>query len=837
MWQRREEEGMMNGLFQDARLAVRRLARTPVFTVVTVSALAVGVGANTALFSALHAALLSRPPYPDIDRIVLVDLLLQSRAGVPADTMQWSYPKFEHGRGQLESLEAVAAYGPGTLTLTGAGPAARVSVEYVTPAYFDILGASPATGRLLSPAEEAPATAPVALLSHALWAARFGGDESMIGASITVDGVSLEVVGVLSEGFRGVTGRADLWVPVAGIPTISGPRRLELAWAHWLRVIGRLRPDVTLAMAREEARTVGASITEAYPDPDGGGAHDVAVVPLIDARVNPIARTAVTAVSASALLFLLIACGSVASLLLARASTRSIEVAIRVALGAGRSRLVREHLLESMILAGAGGALGLALAVGGQSVVAAAVRYALDTSGGRDLQYLDPASFHVGGGTLALGLGVALGTGLIFGLVPAWAASRTSPGESLRARSGVGGHGGPRPRDAGRTALVFVQLALTLVLLVGSGLMGASFARLAQVDLGFTNTNVIALSYDRGPGGTEQESHLFVSEALRRIGALPQIVSVAAVTCPPLVGRCEIVGLRQIDDQQPRSYSEMEAVLAYAVTDGYFETIGAALVAGRGFQPSDADGPPVVLVNEAAAALHFPGTPAVGHRLSITHALTETELATVVGVVGDVRYAGLEEPPLPAVYLSEHQAAMPYGALLVHTSDDPYAVLDAVRREVQGIDPQLPLFNVSTLAEARALETARTRIILGLLLAFALSGLLIGALGLYGIVSHAVSRRTAEVGLRIALGADRFGVLAMMFKRPAAIALASALVGLAAASAGTRYLETLLYGTTTAEPLVLIAATTLLGAVACGAAWIPAHRATRVDPVTALRNE
>lgn len=366
--------------------------------------------------------------------------------------------------------------------------------------------------------------------------------------------------------------------------------------------------------------------------------------------------------------------------------------------------------------------------------------------------------------------------------------------------------------------------------------MGASFLRLARVDAGFTNTDVMTVFYDRSAGGSDDEHRQFVSEALARIEALPEVVSAAAVTCPPLAGRCEIVGLRQVDDQQPRDYSEMQPVLAYAVTDRYFETIGAPLVAGLGFQPADAGGPPVVLVNEAAAALHFPGTSAVGHRLSITHALTASELATVVGVVADIRYAGLEEPPLPAVYISERQAAMPYGTLLVHTSGDPYTVLDAVRGEIQTLDPELPL-DISTLVEAETLATARTRIVLGLLLAFALSGLLIGAIGLYGIVSHAVSRRTPEVGLRIALGADHLGVLTMMFRRPAAIAVASALAGLGAASAGTRHLEALLYGTSTAEPLVLASATTLLAAVAAAAAWIPAHRATRVDPVTALRAE
>ena len=823
----------MDGIVQDLRLAARRITRAPGYAFVVVSVLALGIGANTALFSALNAALLSTPPYPDAERIVLVDLLLEQRAGEPADTMGWSYPKFEMGRAELDSFESLAGYVRSTVTLTGAGPASMLSVEYVTPGYFPILGVRAAAGRLLVAAEEAPADAPVALLSHPLWVERFGADPGVIGRTIVLNDAPLEVVGVVEEGFTGLTGSADVWVPVAGITAISGPRRLQLPWAHWLSAIGRLRPGVSLSQAEEDARVAGAAITEAYPDPSGGGRHGVAVVPYLEARVNPVARTAVAAVSASALLFLLIACGSVASLLLARASSRRTDVAVRAALGAPRSRLVREHLLESLILAGAGGTLGLGLALGGQRIVAAAVRYALDTSGTRGLQYLDPDAIRVGGGTLLAGLAVAVATGFVFGLFPAWAASRARPSADLRRAAGVG-RTGPR-EDRGRSALVAVQLALTLVLLSGAGLMAASFVRLASVETGFAHTGVLTLAYERRPDATDEEHHAYVATLLQRIETLPGVASASVATCPPLAGRCEVVGLRQVDDEPPSDYGDMSAVLAYTATDRYFETIGAELLEGRVFGPADADAPPVVLVNQTAAAELFPGTSALGHRLSITHALTEDRMATVVGVVGDVRYESLEEPPIPAVYLSERQAAMPYGTLFVRTDVEPYELLEPIRREALALDPDVPLYDASTLQERERSAVARTRIVLVLLLSFALSGLLIGAIGLYGIVSHAVARRTPEVGLRIALGARPGSLLALLVSRPFALALGSAVVGVVASGAVTRYLERLLYGTSVFEPAVLAGSAVLLLVVATVAAWLPARRATTVDPVRALR--
>ncbi len=479
-WERRWEAGRMNGLGQDLRFALRRLGRTPGFTVLAVLVLALGIGANASLFSALNAVLLEKPPYPEAERMVVVDLLLSPRAGAPRDTFPWSYPKFEMARAALSGVDVLAAYAARTGALAGEGGAARIGVEIVTPSYFEVLGTRPAVGRVFGRGEEFPAAGGVALVSHGFWLTRFGGDASLIGRTVTIDGVALEVVGVGPRGFRGVSGAADVFVPVAGLATMRGARRVTNAWSHWLYGIGHLRAGVSVEEAQAEAAALGAALTEAYPDPSGGGSHGVAVVPFLRARVNTVARLAVIAVSVGGLLLLLIASSNVAGLLLARAAGRRTDAAVRSALGAGRGRLAREYLFEGLMLAVAGGALGLLFAVAGTRVVSGAVRYALDVSGTRGLRFLEPESFGMNGAVLMAGIGLALITGLVFGLVPARTGTRPDLTVDLRAGGRSVGRGLRDGLHTGRALLVAGQLALTLILLAGAGLMSASFARLGD---------------------------------------------------------------------------------------------------------------------------------------------------------------------------------------------------------------------------------------------------------------------------------------------------------------------------------------------------------------------
>jgi predicted permease len=836
LWERRREDGRMGGLGQDIRYALRRLGRTPAFTILAILLLGIGIGANASLFTALNAVLLSRPPYPDAERIVSVDLLLEQRAGAPLDTLVWSYPKFEMARTSLGTIRDLAGYSPRTITMAGVDGAERIGVEFVTPSYFSLLGTRPVAGRVFGSGEEFPAPGAAVFLSHGFWTTNFGSDPAIVGQLVTVDGTALEVVGIGPRGFRGVSGAADAFIPVAGLATMRGARRVTNPWSHWLQGVGRLGAGVTIEEARAEAASLGLTLTETYPDPSGGGRHGVAVVPFLSARVNPVARLSVIAVSAAGLILLLIACANVAGLLLSRAAGRRTDVAVRAALGAGRARLTREFLFEGMILALSGGLLGLLFTGLGTQVVARAVRYALDTAGTRSIQFLEPASMGVDGAVVAMGIALALLTGLVFGLVPARSATRPDLTNDLRAGGrAVGG----RLRDrleAGRNLLVAGQLALTLILLAGTGLLAASYAGLAGIDRGFANEDVLTIRYERAPGQDPGDDLNFEHEFIERIQALPGVLDVAVAPCPPLAGQCEVRGLRRVDDGPVIDYGDMEGILNYSVSDDYFTTIGVVVREGRVFGPDDVlNGVPAAIVNRAAASKYFPGQSALGHRLAVTDALTENQMAVIFGVVDDVRYAGLEEEAMPAVYFSRRQAPVSYGTLFVRTVGDPLGFVSAVRREAALLDNDMPLYDVTTLGELNALATARTRIVLGLFSAFALTGLLLAALGLYAVVSYAVIRRTREMGLRVALGAAGRDVMRLVIAPPVLLTIAGATIGIVSTVLLTPFVAALLYGVEPSDPRAIAGATVVLLIVAIAAALFPAWRATRVDPAVALR--
>jgi predicted permease len=763
--------------------------------------------------------------------------MLGQRADLPQDTIVWSYPKFEIARTSLEGIEDLAAYRPSTITLTGPEGAVRIGSEFITPAYFDLLGIRPVAGRMFGSAEEFPAPGAVVVLTHGFWTSHFGANPDILGRMLTMDGTSFEVVGVAPRGFRGISGAADVFVPVAGLATMRGARRLTNEWSHWLNGIGRLAAGFSLEEARAEAASLGVALTETYPDPSGAGTHGVAVVPFLNARVNPVARLSIITVSVAGLLLLLIACANVAGLMLSRAAGRRTDVAVRAALGAGRGRLTREFLLEGMMLGLAGGLLGLLLTGVGTRAVARAISYALDTAGTRNIQFLSTDSMAVDGRVLAAGIGLALLTGLVFGLVPTRAATR--PDLTVDLRAGTRSVGG-RLRDrleAGRGLLVAGQLALSLILLAGTGLMAASYAGLASIDKGFTNEDVLTVRYERRPDSSPDDRS-FEVQLIERLAALPGVVRVAVGPCPPLAGLCEVRGLRRVDDGPVIDYGDMDGILNYAVSDDYFATLGTAIREGRGFGPADVpNGVPAAIVNRAAAQRYFAGESALGHRLAVTDALTENQMAVIVGVVDDVRYADLEEEAMPAVYFSRRQAPSPYGTLFVHTSDDPLAHLADVRREVSVADPDMPLYDVTTLGQLTALQTARTRIVLGLFGAFALTGLLLAALGLYAVVSYAVLRRTREMGLRLALGAVSRDVVRLVIAPPVLLTLAGATLGIVGTVALTPFASALLYGVAPSDPRAVAFATFVLIGVAVIAAFVPAWRATRVDPAEALRSD
>lgn len=835
-------EGMMGttGLWQDVRSAVRRLGRAPGFTFVTVTVLALGIGANTALFGALRSALVASAPYPEPDRLVVVDLLLGG-PDAPPDTLPWSYPKYEQIVERMDFLSESAAYTTRTVTLSGAVDPVRAPVELVSPSYFSLLGVGPTLGRTLLPVDAPPSAQRVLVLAHDTWVDRFGADGAVIGRSVEVNGETFEVVGVARRGFHGLTGSAAGWVPVGAAPLVMDARRLERAWSHWFLVAGRLEDGISLAGARETAAGLGPNLTEAFPDPERSDVeHGIALTSLERARVNETSRLAVGVVGVGAALLLLIAAANAAGLLLARMAARRGDLAIRAALGAGRGRLAREALTESVLLALAGGVAGVALAFVGQQGVRWAVSYALETSGSRNLEFMDPTAVAPSGLLPVVGLLLALATGLVFGLGPAGLARRSGLAGALAA-SGPGrpGPGERAPGETARGLLVTVQLGLTLVLLSGAGLMLASFSQLESVALGFEPEGVLTARYELGSEVSRDEVRAFESGLVEQLGALPDVESAAVALCAPLAGLCDITGVREVDGRTLPEDADVEWMHTQSVTPSYFATVGVRMVRGTGLPagltPED---PTLVVLNESAVETYFQGDDPIGRSIAVTHSATPEERpAEIVGVVEDVAYQELEAAPFPTLYFSSEQAPGGWGQILVRAVRDPTALAPVVRGTALSLRPELPVWDVTTLESRKAAATARTRVILGLLATFGGTALLLSTVGLWGLVSYSVTRRTGEMGLRMALGAGRARVLRLVSTAPLTLTLAGALLGLGGSALLNRYLGGLLFRVDPGDVRVYLGVLLVLIPVAVGAALLPALRATRVDPSEALRSE
>jgi putative ABC transport system permease protein len=828
-----------SGLFHDLQAALRRIRRSPGAAMVTVVVLALGIGANAALFGALRSALIGGAPYPESDRLVVIDLLI-AQPDAPADTLPWSYPKYEAVRDDMPFLSASAGYFARTVTISGAGDPVRLPVELVSSAYFTLLGVEPVVGRTLLREEAGLSDERVAVLAHSFWVERFGSDPGVAGRDVTINGERFQIVGVARPGFHGLTGSAVAWVPIEAAPLVMDRQRLERAWSHWFRVVGRLERSVSLDAARAGTNALGDVLTAAYPHPQRADASQAVELTLLDrARVNATSRLAVSVVAIGAVLLLLIAAANVAGLMLARTSSRRGDLAVRAALGAGGSRLARETLVESMLLALGGGAAGIALALAGQGAVRWAVSYALETSGTRNLQFLDPASLSTDAVIPLVGLGIAMVTGLVFGLAPARMAARTN----LTGELAVAGRGGPPARGAAgehtRGVLVVGQLALTVVLLSGAGLMYASFARLDGVALGFQPEGVVTARYELGPEFSPDEIRAFDDALLERLEARPDVSAAAVAVCAPLAGLCDITGVREVDGVTFPEDGEIRWIHTQSVSPSYFEVAGVRILRGSGLprelRPED---PARVVLNTAAAERYFPGIDPVGRTISVTHQATpEGRPAEVVGIVDDVAYQELEAGGFPAVYFSAEQVPAGWGQILVRSSGEPMALAEAVRETVLSLRSDLPVWDVVTLEARKDAATARTRVILGLFASFGLTALLLSAVGLWGLVAYAVSRRTREMGLRMALGAGRTRILGAVAAGPMILTVAGAIAGLVAASLLGRFLRVLLFDVAPGDARVHLGALAVLVGVATAAVLFPALRAMRVDPSSALRSE
>ncbi|HEX5707825.1 MAG TPA: ABC transporter permease [Pyrinomonadaceae bacterium] len=805
----------MMSLSQDVRYGARMLWRQPGFTLVAVLTLALGIGANTAIFSVINAVLLRPLPYADPDRVVSVKKI--KRTGIPGITgleyLEWR---------ETQSFEAVAAHTYNNFNLTGDGEPERLPVAQVTANLFPLLGVQPLAGRAFLPEEDAPGRNQVVIVSRGFWQRRYGGDPSLVGKTITLNETPYTVVGVMPESFR-FPGGYDLWMPLALNEAVEREgKRMSL-----IEVVARLRPGVRLEQARAELEATGARVAETREE---GAATSLDVVPLHQQLVSGL-RTMLLLLFGTVGLVLLIACANVANLLLARTAAREKEMAIRAAVGAARWRIVRQLLTESALLALAGGALGGLLSMWCIAPVVSLIPESVAGS----IQGV--SEIGADARMFAFTFGVSLLTALVFGLAPALQASKPDLNESLKegGKQARGWRGGRL-----RSAFVVFELALTLVLLVGAGLLVRSFDRLLRVEPGFKSEGVLTMRIDLPRSRYRQSAQMlgFYEQLLERVGALPGVASAGIVNHRPFQGHgmvafFDLEGVPRLDRETERP------IPAGVVSPAYFHTLSIPVAEGRAFNDGDTkEAMQVAVVNAAFARRFYPNESAVGKRISFD-CKEERELCrTIVGVVGDVRQEELTTEPTPEIYVPHAQGMMGGMTLMVRVSGgDPLALAGAVRAQVSAVDKDQPVSQVKTLGQYVSEATARSRSLTLLLVMLAGIALVLAVVGVYGVVSYTVAQRTHEIGVRMALGAQGGDVLRLVFGQGLRLVLLGVAAGLLSAFWLTRMMESLLFGVSATDPVTFAGIALLLGAAALLACLIPARRATKVDPMVALRYE
>ena len=830
----------METLLQDLRYGARALRKQPGFTLVALLTLGTGIGANTAIFSVVNATLLRPFPFREPDRLMRISLTTPGGGprGPGGDDMVWSYPKHQTFREQQQLFEEIALYRGGTFNLAGDVAAERILGEYVQAQYLPLLGVKAELGRVFLPEEDAvPETHFVALLGHGLWQGRFGGDTGIVGRTVRLDTRSYAVVGVLPAGFRGLTGTAEIWVPVM----TQNADDLRERWNHSYQMIGRLKPGTSVEQARSAVVVLGARISDAHPDTrpaPGAKPWGAAARTLNEARIDPTLRRSVLVLFGAVGFVLLIACVNMANLLLARASSRRREIAIRLAVGASRRRLVRQLLTESGLLAMAGALASLVVAYVG-ILALGAINPATAGFGRRvsGLALIGFTSIRMDSSALLFTLSMGFVTGILFGLIPALQASRASVMDALKTagaqQTAIGGSKGL----TGRSFLVVAEVALALVLLVGSGLMIKSLSRLVATRTGVDSSHLLSMRINLpGLQYNREGSLAFFQQLESRVGGLPGVQAAGMSNCPPLSGGCNgtIIWFR---DRPEVTRGTEPSVGVHWITPEYLKTMRVPLLRGRNFTTGDRGGAPkVVLINEAAARKFWPGEDPLGKPIGVGQG-GFGDRAAIVGTIADVRYVTMDATPGPDVFIPFAQSPRNNMVLYLRTSSDPRALADAVRAEVRALDRNLPVYDLKTMTERISDATSGARFSAILLGIFAAIALVLSAIGIYGVMSYAVSQRTHEIGIRIALGAEARDVLALVVRRGLALTAAGLVLGVAAALASTRVLTTLLFEVRPSDPPTYVVIAGILGLVAFMASYLPARRATRVDPLVALRSE
>ena len=819
----------MNDFFRDLRHSLRMFRQTPGFTLAAVAALTLGIGANTAIFSVVNSVLLKPLPFPDPDRLVLF-----LNVGPNGGGSGGSVPKFNVWREQTPAFQDAAAYSFGVMNLTGGERPEQLPSARVTADFFRLFGAQTAAGRTFTAGEDRPGGGKVVVLSHGFWQRRFGGDPQVVGRTLPLSGDSYTVIGVLAPSFNSTQFDpfADVWTPFQMDPASTDQ-------AHYFTAAARLKPGVTLAMANTQMQAAARQFSARFPDqlgPQGGFG-----VQLLQERMVRNVRTSLLVLVGAVSFVLLIACANVANLLLVRATARKREIAIRAAMGAGRGRIVRQLLTENVLLSAVGGVLGLGLGITG-------IRALLAVNPGNIPRIgADGAGVTADWRVVAFTMAVSLVTGVVFGLFPALEASRVDLNLTLKEASGRSGSG--FRQNKARSILVVVEVALALVLLVGASLLIRSFMALRAVNPGFVSQNVLTLrmsltepQYTKSIGVDR-----LIRAGAERLRALPGVEAASTTCCVPLEGGYglpfEIVG-------RPLDANANNGAGWHTISPGYFDVFRIPILRGRDFSDRDSGGAGgVVIINQTMAKQFWPqGDPLTDQMVigkGVGPAFVEGP-RQIVGIVGDVRDDGLNEAPQPTMYVPYAQLTDGVTALnsrlsalgwVVRTRGEPHALSEPIQRALREASGGLPVARIKSMDEIVVRSTARSDFNMLLLTVFGGAALLLAAIGVYGLMSYSVEQRTQEIGIRLALGAGAGQVRNMVIAQGMGLALAGVVIGTIAALALSRLIETLLFGVTARDPMVFVAVPAVLTAVALLAVWLPAVRATRIDPIDALRSE
>ena len=818
----REARGvnLVESLIQDLRYGTGNMLRTPGFTAITVLTLALGIGATTAIFSAVNPILFEPLPYPHASRIMMIwDF------GTAGSRSHIAFHTYRELAERSRSFDAIAVMKVWQPTLVSVREPERFDGQFVSAGYFRVLGVPPFLGRDFEASDDRLNGPHVVILSDALWRRRFGGDPTMIGRQITLDDTSYTVIGVMPNSFENVlVPSAELWTPLqydAGHITSF----LTREWGNHLRMVGRLQPGVSTDQARRELEAIVRTPVEEFPRPPWESHKQGFIVNSLQDDVTRGVKPALLAVVGAVLLVLVIACVNVTNLLLARGVRRRGEFAVRTALGAGRSRLIRQLLTESLLLAASGGVAGMAVAQLGVRALVALSPAELPRVG----------AIGVHGPVFAFGLGMTTLIGLVVGLIPALRASRNEPQMGLQESSkrSVGGHGRTR------SALVVVEVALALVLLVSSGLLLRSLERLFAVAPGFDASHLLTMQVQTYGRRFDDDAtcNRFFAQALEAVESVPGVSAAAFTTQLPLSGDADVYGVQFENDNKSR---DVEDAFRYGVAPGYFETMGIPLRRGRLFNAQDAAGLPVrpVLINESLAKRKYPGQDPIGRRVRFGGP-PNRPWDIIVGVVGDVKQTSLAVSQSDAVYVTTAQWLWADGTqwLVVRTRGDAAALGSAVQKAIWSVDKDQPVVRVATMEDLLTASASQRRFALILFEAFALAALVLAAAGIYGVLSGSVAERTREIGVRLALGASRESILALVVRQGMMLSGLGVTIGLVGAVAGSQAIAAMLFGVSRLDPVTYLGMIALLAGVSVVACSVPAWRAMRVDPMVALRHE